>query len=302
MGKRTWTDEEKQILYDNFPEGGIYKCIELLPGKTRKQIKAKIDALHIKSNHYDRWTAEENAKLKEAWETYSMEDLLKAFPGRTYQKLELHAHWLGFHAKIDRSRKCDLSFLDLNTLTKESLYWWGFIMADGHLSKNNTLIISLKNVDKAHLEKIAKRLSVTVKDDNKGFVRMQGSDKPRIESWRKTLCMEETAKTYFPPKLEVFENDFVYFFIGFVDGDGCIWLSRGYPQLKIELHRSWKENLDFFAETLRRDYGIASVTTKITKKGTASLTIGNRDDIKKIASFCDDVDFLERKWNKVKND
>ena len=36
MGKRTWTDEEKQILYDNFPEGGIYKCIELLPGKTRK--------------------------------------------------------------------------------------------------------------------------------------------------------------------------------------------------------------------------------------------------------------------------
>ena len=145
MGKRTWTDEEKQILYENFPEGGIYKCIELLPGKTRKQIKAKIDALHIKSNHYDRWTPEENVKLKEAWETYSMEDLLKAFPGRTYQKIELHAHWLGYHAKVDRSRKCDLSFLDLNALTKESLYWWGFIMADGHLSKTNTLIITLKN-------------------------------------------------------------------------------------------------------------------------------------------------------------
>ncbi len=301
MGKRTWTDEEKQILYENFPEGGIYKCIELLPGKTRKQIKAKIDALHIKSNHYDRWTAEENAKLKEAWETYSMEDLLKAFPGRTYQKIELHAHWLGYRAKIDRSRKCDLSFLDLNALTKESLYWWGFIMADGHLSKTNTLIISLKNVDRAHLEKIAKRLSVTVKEDNKGFVKIQGNDKPRIESWRETLCMEETAKTYFPPKLEIFQNDFVYFFIGFVDGDGCIWLSKGYPQLKIELHSSWKGNLDFFAEILKRDYGVSSVTTKITKKGTAALVIGNRDDIKKIATFCDDVDFLERKWNKVKS-
>ena len=66
MGKRTWTDEEIQILYDNFPEGGIYKCIELLPGKTRSQIKAKIDALHIKSNHYGHWTVEENVKLKEA--------------------------------------------------------------------------------------------------------------------------------------------------------------------------------------------------------------------------------------------
>ena len=301
MGKRTWTDEEKQILYENFPEGGIYKCIELLPGKTRKQIKAKIDALHIKSNHYDRWTPEENVKLKEAWETYSMEDLLKAFPGRTYQKIELHAHWLGYHAKVDRSRKCDLSFLDLNALTKESLYWWGFIMADGHLSKTNTLIITLKNVDKAHLEKIAKRLSVTIKEDNKGFVKIQGNDKPRIESWRETLCMKETAKTYFPPKLEIFQNNFIYFFIGFVDGDGCIWLSKGYPQLRIELHSSWKGNLDFFAEILKRDYGVSSVTTKITKKGTASLTIGNRDDIKKIATFCDDVDFLERKWNKIKS-
>lgn len=298
MGKKTWTAEETQILYDNFPEGGIYKCIELLPGKTRSQIKAKIDALHIKSNHYDHWTDEENTKLKEAWETYSMKELLNAFPGRTYQKIELHAHYLGYHAKVDRSRKCDLSFLDLDSLTKESLYWWGFIMADGHLSKTNTLIISLKNIDKAHLEKIAKRLSVTVKED-KGFVRIQGNDKPRIESWKRTLCMEETAKTYFPPDLSIFEKDFVYFFIGFVDGDGCIWLSRNYPQLRIELHFSWKKNLDFFAEVLRRDYGIESVKTEISKKGTAILRIGNRDDIILLSNFANEVECLDRKWEKI---
>ena len=301
MGKRTWTDEEKQILYDNFPEGGIYKCIELLPGKTRKQIKAKIDALHIKSNHYDRWTAEENAKLKEAWETYSMEDLLNAFPGRTYQKIELHAHQLGYHAKTNRSRKCNLSFLDLNSLTTESLYWWGFIMADGHLSKANALIITLKNVDKEHLEKIAKHLSVEIKGDSKGFVKIQGNDKLRIESWKKTLCMEETAKTYFPPNLSVFERDFVYFFIGFVDGDGCLWLSKNYPQLKIELHSSWKKNLDFFAEVLRRDYGIESVRTEISKKGTSVLRIGKREDIINLSRYAKNVECLERKWEKIFN-
>ena len=56
MGKRTWSDEDLQVLYDNFPEGGIYKCMELLPHKKRGQIKAKVCALHIKSNHYEKWT------------------------------------------------------------------------------------------------------------------------------------------------------------------------------------------------------------------------------------------------------
>ena len=172
-------------------------------------------------------------------------------------------------------------------------------MADGHISKTNTLIISLKNTDKGHLQKIAKRLSVEVKENDKGFVKIQGNDKLRIESWRETLCMEETAKTYFPPKLEVFQNDFVYFFIGFVDGDGCIWFSRNYPQLKIELHKSWKGNLDRFAKILKENYGLESVTTKISKKGTAVLTIAKREDIIALGNYAKEVEYLERKWDKI---
>lgn len=299
MGKRTWSDEDLKVLYDNFPEGGIYKCIELLPHKTRKQIKGKIDALHIKSNHYDKWTDEENLRLKEAWETFTMEDLLAAFPGRTYQKIQLHANQLGYHAKTDRKRKTNLDFLELDHLTKESLYWWGFLMADGHIGKNGQLILQLKDVDKEHVDKFAAHVNSSVKTLPKGFVRTVCTDIRKVRNWMEIFQMKDSAKTYFPPVLDIFEKDFIYFFIGFVDGDGCIWFSKGYPQLKIELYSTWKDNLDWFAEILKRDYGLTSVTTKISKKGTAVLTIGNRKDIKTIADFTTSVECLERKWGKI---
>lgn len=299
MGRKTWTIEEINTLKENFPNGGIYKCVELLPNRTRKQIKAKIDALGIKSNHYTKWSPEENEKLKFAWENYTMEELLKTFPGRTYQQIELHAHWLGYHTETERKRKCDISFLNLENLTKESLYWWGFIMADGHISESGEVIIQLKDTDKNHLEKFSKHVKGNIKEVKKGFVRISCGDIKKVRVWREKLNMKETAKTYFPPNLSVFEKDFIYFFIGFVDGDGCIWLSKGYPQLKIELHCTWKDNLDWFANILKSIYDIKSVTTKISKKGTAVLTIGNRNDIIKISEYCNDIEYLERKWEKV---
>lgn len=298
MGKRTWTDEEIKILYDNFPDGGIYKCMEMLPHKKRSQIKAKIDALGIKSNRYDKWTDEENEKLKDAWENYSMEQLLAAFPGRTYQKIQLHANWLGYHSKTDRKRKCDLTFLDTDKLNKENLYWWGFIMADGHLSKNGAVMITLKDVDEEHLRKIADKLSVPIHKRG-NFVSITANDKPMVEKWKRVMEMQESAKTYFPPNLKIFENDFIYFFIGFVDGDGCIWKSRNYPSLKIEVHHTWKDNIDDFARILKENYEITSVKTEISKKGTAVLSIGNRNDIIKISKFAKEVDYLERKWDKI---
>lgn len=299
MGKKNWTDNEVKILYENFPDGGIYKCMELLPNRKRSQIKAKIDALHIKSNHRDKWTEEENKKLKEAWETYSMEELLNAFPGRSYQKIQLHANWLGYSSKTDRKRKCDLSFLDLNNLTKENAYWWGFIMADGHISKRGQIIIQLKNVDENHLQKIAFHLKGNIKKTKNDFVRLACNDIKKVTEWRSILEMNESAKTYFPPSLKIFESEIIYFFIGFVDGDGCIWKSKNYPLLKIELHASWKENLDLIAKFLKEKYGIISVKTKISKKGTSVLTIENRNDLINILKYAKEVESLDRKWNKI---
>ena len=297
MGKRTWTNEEINILYENFPEGGIYKCIELLPNKKRTQIKAKIDALKIKSVHYNKWSDEENKTLKNAWENFSMKELLETFPNRTYQEIQLHANTLGYHSKCNRKRKCDLSFLKLDNLTYKSAYWWGFIMADGHLSKNGQLIIQIKKIDRSHLEKFSNYVSGNVKEIKDNFVRLSCSDIGLINEWKNNFEMKESAKTYFPPNLSVFEEFFIYFFIGFVDGDGCIWINKNYPQLKIELHSSWLNTLEWFSKCLEK-YEINS-EVKLSKKNTATLIISTRNDILKITKYCKEVDYLERKWEKI---
>ena len=43
------------------------------------------------------------------------------------------------------------------------------------------------------------------------------------------------------------------------------------------------------------EFGFVSTKTKISKKNTAVLTIGNRDDIINISSYCKDVNYMERK-------
>ena len=299
MGKRTWSDEDYRILREVFPEGGIYKCMELFPDKTRKQIKGKIDALKIKSNRYKKWTNEDVETLKKMWADSPKQEILNALPGRSWENIENKVRILKLKSSGKRMRTTDLSFLELEELTPQSAYWWGFIMADGHLSKQNALIITLKDTDIEHLKKIAKKINGNVIQRN-GFCHLFAEDKNLMLKWKSMLNMVETAKTYFPPKLSIFQKYFIYFFIGFVDGDGCIWLNKNYPQLKIELHSSWYENLMWFKDMLAH-YGIKSTNVKINKKGSSCLTIGNADDIKKISCFVNNVDFLERKWNKILN-
>lgn len=104
-------------------------------------------------------------------------------------------------------------------------------MADGHISKNGTLIISLSKNDEEHLQKLASKIngkltfnklinSFTNKESE--FVKLTVSDKKLFTSCMTILNMKETAKTYFPPTLDVFDNYFIHFFLGFVDGDGSI--------------------------------------------------------------------------------
>lgn len=312
MNKRhKWTNKEIEILKKYYPDYGIYKCMEMLPYLTKSQIKTKIvNSKDISSNNFEKWTKDETNKLIQLWPKASKNELLNAFPNRTYQKIQSRAHFLKLKCEIERNRKSNLNFLKLENLNPQSAYWWGFIMADGHISKRYSLIITLSKKDKDHLQKLASKIngkltfikkisSFTNKESE--FVNLTASDKKILTNCMTILNMKETAKTYFPPTLDVFNEYFIYFFLGFVDGDGSIWLSKNYPQLKIENHISWKENFEKFANILKNKFDIKSVVVKTGKKGTAILTIANRDDIIQLSTYCQDVDFLRRKWNKILN-
>lgn len=47
-----WTEFEIEILKNEFPDGGIYKCLEMLPYLSKNQVKSKLNSLKIRSNRY----------------------------------------------------------------------------------------------------------------------------------------------------------------------------------------------------------------------------------------------------------
>ena len=59
--------------------------------------------------------------------------------------------------------------------------------------------------------------------------------------------------------------------------------------------------MNYFKQILKDKYNIENVNVKFSKKGTAVLTISNRWDILKISEYCKEIDYLERKWDKILN-
>ena len=302
-----WTQDEIEMLLNVYPDKGILECMKLLPFLTKNQIKRKVSILKIKSNRYTKWTKDEDELLIKNWATASKDDLKVLFPNRNKTQLMNRAQYLGLKCEISRNRNSDLSFLELNSLTPNSAYWWGYIMADGHISKNS-IMISSSYKDVYHLNKLSEKLKSNLKVRNyiNTFTNSESisvctsaSDIKKVSKWREMLDISNSAKTYFPPNLSIFEDLFIYFFIGFVDGDGCIW-NQSYPVLKIEIHNTWLETLKYFEKQLIK-YGIKSTKVKIGKKNTAILTINNRNDLINISRYCNKIDYLERKWNIVLN-
>lgn len=76
-----WTDEELQILKENYSHGNIEKLCELLPNRSYKAITTKAKRCKLKTREY--WTKEEQEYLKENYHTQSMDEIVKHFSYRS---------------------------------------------------------------------------------------------------------------------------------------------------------------------------------------------------------------------------
>lgn len=260
----------------------------------------------MKNKTWLKWTEDQIELLKVHWKSSTMEELLKQFPNRKYNSLMLKAQQLGIKSEVQRKRKGSLDYL--NTLNTNSCYWWGFIMADGHLSKKGELIISLDNKDKNHLEKLAKHLNrfVTERVYINSFngklsksCNLRIQDKKFGEKWLSILKIN-SAKTYTPPDLSIFlsEENLINFFIGLIDGDGCIWESKNWLNMKIELHLNWLNTLRLLSSELKKFYDI-DCKVFVNKRGTSNLVINTKKDLRILKSYIKNTEFLERKWSKL---
>ena len=224
---------------------------------------------------------------------------------RSWNAIVLKSNQLKLKRSDEFHREGKMSTL-LND-TKESFYWVGFLLADGHFFKNR-INLKISNLDLNHLIKFSKFIQCDNIRVNNQYCSVSVQNKEIF----KNLCNKydiKNTKTYNPPDFNLYKNfnDELLFclIIGFIDGDGCIKKvhKRKDCSLSIRLHRSWVSNL-LFIESFLFDYFKLKknkILSRVGNDGYAILNISNNKLINLIKKEVVRIGlpFMDRKWGNI---
>lgn len=187
----------------------------------------------------------------------------------------------------------------------ESYYWLGFIAADGSFYPNRTRItMQLGLSDQEHLKKACEFLGKKY-TTKYSFNFMDKNIVPKIA--QVIGIPDDVVKTECIPILskfdEMFDEAFISFFVGFVDGDGCIKLqtNRASALIAIKLYHTWENFLNYCYQRLGTIYGFIPGRASLNKSGYARVHIGNFKLLKDLKRFVVDnqLPVLGRKWEVI---
>lgn len=247
------------------------------------------------------WSEEDKLKLSELYAKTPNKELSLFFNKRPAVITDV-ANGMGL--KKDRSK---FIFADLSPLLIEnplSMYWLGFLLADGHFSKINRLKLLLATKDKEHLQKFSDfiKLKTTLKKVEEKAYYLSVMDKEKVGKLKSKYDIASN-KTCNPVNFEVFNhlnNDcLVSLFIGMMDGDGHIsQRDKSTPILYWKLYPSW---LNFMISCINKMDKISNVklhNPKINNSGYASFICANSKFIYflKKGAIRLNLPILERKW------
>jgi len=230
-----------------------------------------------------KWSVEEENNLRIYWPEKSRVELENIF-NRTYLSIKGKAKLLNIK-KVD-GFKFKKKIHKLLEDTNEKYYWLGFILADGHFSKNLELKITLSIKDDEHLIKLSNFLEYdNIKyNKSKQFVYLSVRDSNTI-SLLKDMYSIDTNKTKNPCDISSInsKDKFMSFFIGFFDGDGCVLKNRkNIPNgIRIQIYNTWIHNLQVFSNRLNEYLDIDS-RSYIDSQGYARFVIFKKSSLKKI--------------------
>lgn len=259
----------------------------------------------MKNNIKKHWSEAEDGLLKEMYFKGNIDNMLYVFQ-RSWDAIKLHAaklklnRWAGFY------RKSDLSILLEET--PETIYWIGFLLADGHFSKKSRLQLTLAIKDEEHVKSFAKYINA----DNINYggkiyknVSLYVQDIEIIPQLVNRYNISSN-KTENPPNLSTYnlsKDKFISLFVGFIDGDGSIQkrVYNGGFLGRIKCHSSWLSNIQFMrnklCEWLEND---TTQKPEINKQGYTEwcITAGMLRTIKQEAERLQ-LPILKRKWDVV---
>jgi hypothetical protein len=120
--------------------------------------------------------------------------------------------------------------------TPQKAYWLGFLYADGYISKENAIRISLKKEDEEHLKNFLSAISYTngtikysqKRNNNKIFYQSYISlrDNKMKQDLERNGCFNNKSLVLKFPYKEVPESLYSHFIRGYFDGDGCLTYSQ----------------------------------------------------------------------------
>ena len=183
----------------------------------------------------------------------------------------------------------------------ESCYWAGFLAADGSVAKNgNTVSLALSVKDKEQIERYAKFVhfsSTPKKYKNKSYSVRFASKHIKEQLKQNWNIVPQKTFTLQPPNLR--QDELVdAFIVGYIDGDGCINLSKERKNIQLSIVGT-KPFLEWikarFESILQEEAGHIAATKKVftlvlsKRKAFEILTYLNKVPVSK----------MERKWNKL---
>jgi len=311
-----WTKEEENILKEYYKKVKKEVLIEKLNHQRSWmaiQNRVKILSLGKKRENYKpiiKWTPERIETLRKLWASGTTEEIKMAFPDFSYDAVGGAANRFGI--------KRDESFKYSNRLTKlleennYNYYWLGFIISDGHLSNRGALSINLSVKDIDHMKKLADYLGVNIgirKAQSYGKYTANESCGINVMDVTVVRSLKERfkingSKTYNACSLEclVDDDNFLAFFCGLIDGDGCIYKPKNkrVSMLRIQCHSSWFDNLTMISKRLNKLYNFNS-TCYIDTQGYTKFCMTRSKEIAQLKKEIDKLNlpYLERKWDKI---
>lgn len=271
-----WSQEEINFLMQNYPQYGAKYCTQKL-NLTSSQVYVKANSLNI----------------------------LQTKEGRSFAA-----------NKIKACKPAELCNVNPNQFikptTKEAIYLLGFLWADGyirkHLTKPQKSWISLE-IQRSDFEKIEPTLDKTGKWTK--FYRNRPNRRPQgavvvCNKLLHTFLIDNnySQKHLFPKIIDIIPKNLLYYwFRGYFDGDGCLYLiPPSYQRGQLLISSCYEQNWEFMVnkcKNLSIKYTMQKVTSK--KSSSSRFCIANKEDIIKFCKYIyTDYDGigLTRKYNK----
>lgn len=261
---------------------------------------------------YNKWSKEEEDKLKSLISTTSFERMTKHFPNRTGTSLLKKSIKLGYSSKY-KYHKYTVNKNYWNNIDLIKCYYAGFIAADGNLSiKDHIFSIQLNTKDISILENFKKETNFTGSVEIYKRTKFKSGELKEvcnlriscgIIQWYQDLfkyfnITPRKTFTLLPPNINDIYLKYAYL-IGLIDGDGWI-CPKGIYRSAIGYVGASEILIEWVSEMFTSITGNKYKINQSKSKSYYSIVVDNKDSliiIDYLRQF--PISRLKRKWDRI---